>query len=579
MICNHPAPQFARKHFRLLNGQWQFESSICTDKVNSDLSEQITVPYCPESPLSGIGKHVSDHVMYSRLFEVSSEDLAGRLVLNFGAVGHVAKVYINGAFVGEHSGSYTPFHFDIAPYCHVGQNRVSLIVTNDVGKDILSGKQTYTDHSYGCFYTRCTGIWQSVWLETTPETHILSVRLSPNAAKGTVTAEVRVSGKGDVHTEVTFDGRVVGTACEEVTYKRSFEIALSETHLWDIGAGNLYDVKVSYGGDEVYCYFGLRDVAYQGYKFMLNGRSVFQRLVLDQGYFEDGIYTGTDEQFIQDIKLSQALGFHGARLHQKLFDPRFLYYCDKLGYIVWGEYASWGPHYSDLAVLGAFVSEWTEAVERDYNHPAIITWCPLNETWEDLMNDQRVRDQRFVETVYWVTKTLDATRPCVDVSGGFHGRYTDVYDFHCYDKSDVLAKRVAGLEEGVLDVPKLYAADWAQEAHLRYTPGAPVNASEIGGIAFSVNKEDHFDDFKEAWGYTSAAEESVFVAEYDNLVTCLRNSPYISGFCYTQLYDVEQEQNGFYTYGRSLKFSEEAMQKIAQCTAAVAAIEQEGQAK
>lgn len=573
MINNHPSPQFAREHFRLLNGEWQFESNINYNKINSDLSEKIIVPYCPESRLSGIGKHVSDHVMYSRLLDVSKEELQDRLVLNFGAVGHFAKVYVNGVKIGEHRGSYTPFSFDIAPYCFVGENRITLIVTNDVGKDILSGKQSDLDHSYGCFYTRCTGIWQSVWLENTPKTYVIATKLFPDAANGKVKAEVRVSDKGNVDVQVMFAGKVVGTASGEVSYRHTFEIDLAEKHLWDLEQGNLYDVKVSFGGDVAYFYFGLRDVCYDGYKFLLNGRSVFQRLVLDQGYYQDGIYTGSDEQYVQDINLARSLGFNGARLHQKVFDPRFLYYCDKMGYIVWGEYASWGIHYSDLAVLGDFVSEWTETVERDFNHPSIITWCPLNETWADHTNSQRVRDPRFVEAMYFVTKTLDETRPCVDVSGGHHGRFTDLYDFHCYDKFDVLAKRVQGLADGIMDVPLLYAPDWAEEDHLRYVAGKPINASEIGGIAFSV-QDKVLDDSKVAWGYTSICGEDIFVEQYKQLVSCLLQSPYVSGLCYTQLYDVEQEQNGFFTYDRKPKFSETTIQKIAQCTLQDAAIEQ-----
>lgn len=579
MIVNHPSPQFARKNFRLLNGEWQFEAGIDYSKINGDLTDTITVPYCPESRLSGIGKHVGDHVMYSRLIDVSAEDLSGRLALHFSAVGHNAELFVNGSSVGTHSGSYTPFDFDIAPYCTVGKNRVTLVAKNDVGKDILSGKQTDLDHSYGCFYSRCTGIWQSVWLETTPKTYVIGTRLFPDAANGRVKAEVRVSDKGVVDVEVLFNGKRVGGASAEVSYRHTFDINLAEKHLWGIEQGNLYDVKVSYGGDEAYFYFGLRDVAYDGYKFLLNGKSVFQRLVLDQGYYEDGIYTGSDEQYVQDIELSRALGFNGARLHQKVFDPRFLYFCDKMGYIVWGEYASWGAHYSDLSVLGTFVSEWTETVERDFNHPSIITWCPLNEAWADHVNPKRIRDVRFVEALYHVTKTLDSTRPCVDVSGGHHGRYTDLYDFHCYDRFDALAKRVEGLANGVMDMPLLYAPDWANESELRYTAGMPINASEIGGIALSDNETEVLNDDKVAWGYTSICGEDAFVYQYGKLVGCLLDSPYISGLCYTQLYDVEQEQNGFYTYDRKPKFSAETIRRIAECTSGAAAIENDDTTK
>lgn len=573
MLDKHPNPIFARKDYRLLNGMWQFDCVDIDDKLNCDLSENILIPYCPESKMSGIGRAVPDRIIYSRLVEIEERDLSGRLVLHFGAVNYNANVYINGKLACTHNGGYTPFSVDIAKLCVVGTNRITVLVENNVSLNTPSGKQSAKGYSYGCFYTKCSGIWQSVWLEHTPENYIEDAKFYPDVDNCSVTAKVRIHNEGDVSLNIYFDGVKVGSASDHVKCEHTFNIKLAEKHIWDINRGNLYEVEIIHGDDTVYTYFGLRNVCYDGYKFLLNGKSVFQRLVLDQGYYFDGNYTGTDEEFLFDIHASLDLGFNGARLHQKLFDPRYLYLCDKMGFMVWGEFPSWGIRYSDLSGLGTFMGEWSEAVERDFNHPSIITWCPLNETWYDLDEPHRIRDVRFIESVYALTKSLDSTRPCVDVSGGFHGRYTDLYDFHCYESSELLAKRIADIGKGVLEIPMLYAEDRSQESELRYPLGAPLNASEIGGIAFSANTAARAISEVDAWGYTKLDGEEDFVTEYLKIIGCIIDNPYISGLCYTQLYDIEQEQNGFFTYDRKPKLSVCAMDRMAKGILRVAEIE------
>ena len=333
-----------------------------------------------------------------------------------------------------------------------------------------------------------------------------------------------------------------------------------------MGEGNLYDVKIKFGDDEVQSYFGFRIASYEGRKFMLNGKSVFQRLVLDQGYYEDGIYTAKDAaQFERDIALSKALGFNGARLHQKVFEQRFLYECDRAGYLVWCEFPSWGMKCDDIKALGAFVSQWCEVVEQYFNHPSIITWCPLNEAWSDLDNAKLVRDVRFVEAAYTVTKALDPTRPCVDASGGYHGRYTDIFDFHNYHSGDETVSYIEDIENtDTLTMDTVYAPDSAQERIL-YNCGLPLNASEYGGMSFTPACD--------GWGYRTIASEELFLKEYMQMTTAYLDCKKISGFCYTQLYDVEQEQNGLYSYARGKKFSDDVMKRIAECNTRVAAIE------
>lgn len=560
----HPNPQFQRASFICLNGLWEYGKG--KKETAGELTQKIEVPFCPESKLSGIeDKSFITDCVYSRTVELTKEDLEGRLVLHFGAVDYIAEVYVNGSFATRHTGGYTAFSVDIAPLAKVGENRITVAVHDDVRESIPSGKQSKKDGSYGCFYTRSTGIWQTVWLEKTPKSYVRSVKFYPRPDLKSVKAEVITEGCGEVSIKALFNGKCVGSASGLTEYRKSFVLTLSETHLWEVGKGNLYDVEITFGEDKVKSYFGLRTVSYEGRKFLLNGKSVFQRLVLDQGYYEDGIYTASDaRQFADDIALSQSLGFNGARLHQKVFEQRFLYECDKAGYLVWGEFPSWGVKYDDLKSLGVVVSQWSEVVEQYFNHPAIITWCPLNEVWEDLENSKLIRDMRFVEAVYNVTKALDPTRPCVDASGGYHGRFTDVFDFHNYHLSDKTVAFIEDIKErDKLTMDKTYAPEEAQE-DIVYDGKLPLNASEVGGISFADG---------EGWGYHSVGSEEDFLSEYLKTTKAYMNCDKISGFCYTQLYDVEQEQNGLYYYSRKSKFSEKILKKIAECNRLAAAIE------
>lgn len=559
----HPNPQFKRDNFTSLNGTWQFMSEATGDKARP-----INVPFCPESRLSGIGfTGFINECAYVRTFETALPAAGERVVLNFGAVDHDAEVYVNGNFAGAHSGGYTPFGFDIAPLLKEGENELKVLVRDNTSANYPSGKQSSRPETYGCFYTRVTGIWQSVWLERTPSEYIKQFRFFPDVRRVSVDIELSVEGEGEAEIEVFYDGREVGRVSGLVRYRRKFSVPLKEKRLWEPGAGRLYDVKISFKGDTVTSYFGLREARYDGMRFLLNGKSVFQRFVLDQGYYPDGLYTAPDEKSLErDVRLGMSLGFNGARLHQKLFEPLFLYHCDRLGYMVWGEYASWGVKYDDLEALGAFVSEWTEAVNRDFNHPCIVTWCPLNETWENLDVPGKVRDVRFVNAVYALTKALDPTRPCVDVSGGFHGAETDLYDFHDYLDPETVRGHIKAIEDGdELVMDRIYAPDFAGETDLKYKPGIPLNASEYGGMAFSAESG--------GWGYSTSRSEEEFSENYIALTDLWLDCPKISGFCYTQLYDVEQEQNGLLNYDRSEKFSKDITEKIARCNKRPAAME------
>lgn len=567
----HPNPQFARAGIVLLNGEWEFEKGIDRRRLAGRLGGKIRVPFCIESTLSGIGdREFCTECTYAKEFVLEKKPNGERLFLHFGAVDYVAEVYCNGEHVLSHEGGYTPFAAEITDVVREGGNRITVYVRDDTRKNIPSGKQSSRPGSYGCFYTRVTGIWQSVWLERTPREYIKSVRFNPDALHGTVSVALEVDGKAHAEAEVTigYDGRTVGFAA--VSAGEPANIALQERHLWEVGKGRLYDVTIRYGQDEVKSYFGLRSVGYEGKKFLLNGKSVFQRLVLDQGYYPQGIYTAADERELKrDIELSMALGFNGARLHQKVFDPYFLYLCDRAGYMVWGEFASWGIQNETLEAKDTFLRQWSEVIARDANHPCIVTWCPMNEAWTN-EESGAARDIRLVEAVYALTKRLDGTRPCVDVSGGYHSYETDIVDFHCYDPYDKLKERIEKMERGEIDFLNVYLAGEGPAY-----AGEPLNLSEFGGIAYRSKEEAEPREEGEAWGYDSIGDEESFLGNYERTAELLLKSPSLSGFCYTQLYDVEQEQNGLYTYARKAKFSERGMERIRKANAMRAAIEEE----
>ena len=552
----HPNPQFEREAWLNLNGEWEFEIDPGMSGLErrfyerDSLSGKIIVPFCPESRLSGIGHtDFKNCVWYRREFEIPAAWQGGRVILHFGAVDHTAHVYVNTKKVATHVGGYASFEVDITGSLRPGKNVLHVCaVDEDRNPQYGHGKQSRKYHSYGCYYTRVTGIWQTVWLEHVPQAYVRGIKMYPDIDNQTLVCEVRLCGQGELILTARYEGREVSSTrvvVGKVPVVRAV-LKLDELHLWEVGHGRLYDLEIAFGEDRVRSYFGMRSVALDGYQFLINGKSVFQRLVLDQGYYRDGIYTApSDEALRRDIELSLAAGFNGARLHQKVFEPRFLYHCDRMGYIVWGEYGNWGMDYSDIAVLPPLMAEWTEIVNRDFNHPSIIGWCPLNETWD---YQGRAQDNALLESIYRLTKELDNTRPCIDTSGNYHV-VTDIYDLHDYIQDPDLFAGIYGVsspEEMISAYDKNHHKVTSRRQP--YPPGAPVFISEYGGIRWDYDNSG-------GWGYGEAPKtEEEFIDRYRRLTNVLLDNPFICGFCYTQLYDVEQEVNGLYTYDRIPKF-------------------------
>lgn len=580
--AEHPNPQWERKTWKNLNGPWEFEFDFGCSAVERRLWEkkrfdrEILVPFCPESRLSGIGyTDFINGVAYRKNFELSQEELSGRVLLHFGAVDYEASAYVNGTLVGSLKGGYTSFCFDITKHVAPGPNTLFVAVKDDVRSGLQpKGKQAHLYASSGCDYTRTTGIWQTVWLEFVPERHIQSAKYYPDPANGKVTVTGLVQGQGTLQLTALWEDKPVGEAALSV--EDGFftaQLDLSETHLWEPGKGGLYTLLLSFGEDRVKSYFGLRTAKFQGRKFLLNGKSLFQRFVLDQGFYPDGIYTApTEEDLVKDIQLSFAAGFNGARLHEKVFEARFLYHCDRLGYLVWGEYPNWGLDHAHPLSTETYLNQWSEAVERDFNHPAIIGWCPFNETWG--YREEREKNA-LLTSLYKLTKQLDPTRPCIDSSGNYRV-LSEVYDIHDYDQdTQSFQARWDGLTDRIRETGGVIPEEdpffnSAPEGPSGRAPffnqpydNQPIFVSEYGGIRWP-------DDTVEGWGYGNApATPEEFFARYKGLTEALLNNPEIFGFCYTQLYDVEQEVNGLYTYGRAQKFDISLIQKINQQKAAI----------
>lgn len=561
--AEHPRPDMERAQWLNLNGEWEFaetdDNAVDLSVADAKFPDKITVPFCRESALSGLGrKGFVNNVWYRRSVETPADWAGKRVLLHLGACDWKTTVWVNGTVVGAHTGGSAPVTCDITAALVPGANTVVVHAFDDVRSGAQAGgKQSPKPESFGCMYTRTTGIWQTVWMEAVGQAYVETLRLTPDPGNKRlrVLAGVKDAFPGmRLRAAASLDGREAGKADVVVTGgQAAFDLALSPVKLWEPGKPVLYDLTLTLARDgeamdAVKSYFGMRTVSVQGRAILINGKAVFQRTVLDQGFYPDGIWTApTEEALKHDIELSMEAGFNGARLHQKVFEPRFLYWADKLGYLVWGEFPNWGLDYKNPAVDNPVVNEWREIVGRDFNHPAIIGWCPFNETPPDAAPLQN--------TIVNLTIALDPTRPVIDSSGWHHGHPDPmVLDAHDYDQN-----------------PESFKARWdAQCGPLggipgRYTGGAdkavPFFVSEYGGIGWT--------DDPNGWGYGNNPKSlDEFYARYEGLTAALLGNRFMFGFCYTQLTNVEQEQNGVYTFDRKPKFDTARIRAVNQRAAA-----------
>ena len=567
----HPKPQFERSDWRNLNGEWTyaFDFGRSGQHAGRELfksqgfDDKIMVPFCPESELSGVGHTDFIPAMwYHRKITIPADWQGKRTVLHFGAVDYESEVYIDGQSVGTHFGGTVSFAHDITKYVEAGKEHDLVVRVLD---EILpgdrqqpGGKQCHTHKSGGCFYTRTTGIWQTVWLEAVGMHGLKGVHIVPGFEDGTFTCvpSFYASKPGmTLHVTVKAGDSVVAEASVAAENGAAAVLTLSEVRSWSMRDPFLYDIAFTVKDrdgavvDSVTSYAGLRKVHTEGNQVYLNNEKIYQRLVLDQGFYPDGIWTApTDEALKRDIELSMQAGFNGARLHQKVFEERFHYWADKLGYITWGESSSWGCNYNTIEGARNFLSEWREIIVRDRNHPSIIAWTPWNETHDT--KDPKQHKRSHVDA-YDLCKDLDPTRPVNDASGYIHEK-TDLWTVHTYTqppealKEQLTPTEASGVFRSVPDKEMAY-------------DGQPYLVDEFGGIKWIPVEEQAFAD--NSWGYGDAPKTiDEFYERLDGQVKALRGLDHICGWCYTQLTDVEQEQNGIYKYDRRAKFD---MKRIA----------------
>jgi beta-galactosidase/beta-glucuronidase len=566
----YPQPQFERQQWLNLNGRWEFELDDTNAGIAEDwaagskkFSKTILVPFCVESKKSGIGD-TSFHpqVWYRRTISTPAEWKGKRVLLHFGAVDYRAKVWLNGRMVGEHEGGHVPFSFDVTPYLKSGAN-ILTVRAEDPPTDryIPRGKQFWEPQSRGIFYTRTTGIWQTVWLEAAGDSYLEKVRITPRS-DGTVTFDARIARPepGLTFHAIVANGEAEGSAraADRLT---AAAVQIPGPRLWSVNFPNLYDVtfELRRGGvvlDRVKSYFGFRSAAIENGRFAVNGRPVYLKMVLDQGYWPESILTPPSDEAIQyDIKMTKEMGFNGARKHQKLEDPRFLYWADKMGLLVSSEMAN--AYFFDDGYVQRFTREWTDAVGRDYNHPSIVMWVPINESW-GTPNVRDPRQQQHLRAMYTLTHSLDGTRPVIDNDGWEHSDLTDLFAIHDYARTgDRLLKRYQDVGKPGAGVPD--NARPALAPGFKYN-GSPVVLSEFGGIAYIPPGTEVP---KESWGYSGIEKtEEAALTRLRGLYEAIAKIPGFVGFCYTQLTDVEQEVNGLLTYDRKPKFDVKKIREI-----------------
>ena len=560
----HPNPQFERENWINLNGKWEFEMDKGVSGRDrkfyerTSLNSEIIVPFCPESVLSGIGDtDFLNCVWY--LKKLNIEDNGLDVLLHFGAVDYESYVYVNGKEVFHNVGGYIGFDIDITPFVKRGEeNIITVCAIDGHPANKASGKQSKNYYSMGCDYTRTTGIWQTVWLEYVEKNRIEYVKYYPSAEQKNVQMEICVKGSDKLTVVCSYEGNEEGRVeLSLLNGVNRVTLNLNEVYLWEVGCGRLYDVEFTYGKDKVKSYFGIRTTAFDNQYYLLNGKPLYLRTVLDQGFYKKGIYTAeTEEELVRDIYLSLDAGFNGARLHQKVFEKRFLYHCDKLGYLVFGETGNWGVDCSNMEQLAPFLMEWQRELHRDFNHPSIIGWCPLNETWD--CNNRHQNDD-FIRALYYTTKAIDSTRPCVGTSGNYQV-VSDIYDLHDYIQTKEEFEKIylaPTKEEMCEEYDKTHEHVSRYQKSIKYKDMA-LYLSEYGGIRWDT-------DGVGGWGYGNGPKtEEEFLDRYEYLTKALVDSPYICGFCYTQLYDVEQEVNGLYTYERVAKFDMAKIKAITQ---------------
>ncbi|WP_437751959.1 glycoside hydrolase family 2 protein [Sorangium sp. So ce1389] len=580
----YPRPLLRREEWISLNGTWEFaldpRAEWCSP-ADARFDRTIEVPFAPETPRSGVGETgFYKACWYRRQVKVPESEASERLILHFGAVDYVARVWVDGSFAGEHEGGYTPFSLDITELAR-GRESVTIVVqAHDDPGDLAKprGKQDWKLDPHSIWYPRTTGIWQTVWLERVPRMHIEYVRWTPNLERWEIAVEVRVAN-------APVEGARVGVRLRvgDVTIANDqYTVVAGEVHrritlsdpgiddfrnelLWCPERPTLIDADIVLYDqpgmtiDRVKSYTALRSVAVRGDRFLLNGRAYVLRMVLDQGYWNDtGITAPDDEALRRDVELTKQMGFNGARKHQKIEDPRYLYWADRLGLLVWEEMPSAYRH--TRKSIERLARQWLEAIRRDISHPCIIAWVPFNESWGVPNLPDNPNERHYVQALYHLTRSMDYTRPVIG-NDGWESVATDIIGIHDYDPSpERIARRYFAHDV----VPKLLKRERPGGRALVLDPSVnhetAIVLSEFGGIAVAPTSSG---DNGGTWGYSACRTSEEFAERYTKLMKVINSLELLAGFCYTQFADTYQEANGLLHADRTPKFP---LQKMAAAT-------------
>ena len=591
MNCNIPRPEhprldFMREGFYNLNGAWEFafdDNNIGLKegwfKPGYTFDKTITVPFCYQSAASGIGPTDEIHpiLWYRRKFTVPSEMQGRTILMNFGAVDYEATVYVNGMAVGGHKGGYTPFRLDVTPFLRDGENDLCVRVVDMPDPVQPRGKQNWKEGLYLCWYTPNSGIWQTVYMEAASETRIDYIHVTPDIDRGQASVEIMLNRVPDKKVSLALDVKLNDKEIRNVvttTVNRNVTIVIDmdtrdtfePVALWSPRSPALYDLRVQLLDgesklDQVDTYFGMRKIEVHDGVVYLNNSRIYQKLVLDQGYWPDTLLTPpSDEAIREDLEWTKKFGFNGARKHQKIEDPRYYYWADKMGVLVWGELPS--PYAFTDETVENLTATMQEFIRRDFNHPSIIAWVPLNESWgvPQILSDKR--QQHTASMLYYLTKAADGTRICSG-NDGWEQMHTDICGLHNYKSSkEVLKKHFADrdfIEKQTGDGRRAYADGYTA------TGKEAFMVTEYGGIAFTnIGLQGELGG-AETWGYHGKeTDEESFFARFEACTEAVQEIPFCQGYCYTQLTDVMQEINGLLLPNRKPKVDVERVRKINQ---------------
>ena len=574
-IPGHPNPQFTRKEFLSLDGEWNF----CFDDENKGIinkyfdnfptTHKINVPYTYETEASGIhDEKVHNVVWYNKKLNYKLNEK--EVILHFEGVDYHARVYVNGHFAGEHFGGYSRFSINIKEFLVDGENDITVRVYDDLSCTRSRGKQRWMHHSYECFYVQTTGIWKSVWLEEVSSTYLLSTFMTPSFKNNNVEIEYKIAGDFtdcEIETIITFGDELISKERKTLTrdiFSQTFDVttdsATMKTHRWTHYCPNLYDVEFNIyrNGkliDKVLSYFGVVEFSANGNSIYVNRDQLYLRLILDQGYYKETGLTLNEEQIIKDITLMKDIGLNGARKHEKIECDLFYYYCDILGYYLWQEMPSCYEWRKDS--IKNLSQEWINVLYQHHNHPCIMTNVIINESWGTMTIRDHQDQQQFVNGLYYLTKSIENNRFVISNDGWEH-TISDLLTLHNYSGTyDELMEEYTLSEDDLSSRHRyIHTGPKAFDCEGYNNSNKPIILSEFAGIAFAKDKDL-------GWGYGDLVkDEEQFLKRFKEQIDAIFDSKIFSGFCITQLSDVEQEVNGLVDVDRNYKVSKEELRKI-----------------